>query len=394
MATRTRSPLKKLLTTGRLWWRYYNANIDTLRPVEIQTITRILACGTSIMGYATFDCPNPHCTHKKRICFGCHSRFCNTCGKKGTDQWIENQKALLPLTRYQHITYTMPSVLWPLFKLNRHLLGQLSALAAQTVLNTAKKKGVTPGLFTALHTFGRDLKWNTHIHLSTTLGGLTHDNTQWKKLYYPKASIMSQWRYAVISCLREAYKAGELTLPPPIENDQHWNAFLDAQYRKSWIVHFSKPTANPQHTIGYLGRYVTRPPLAMSRLKHYDGSTVVFQYLDHKTKTRRRYACKAMAFIERFIQHIPDKGFRLIRCYGFLANRVRSVRLPIVYTLLKQSVWAPRQIRFPALLKASFGLDPLRCILCQASLVFSGITRGKALWEIYNLHDRLAQNRI
>ena len=28
----------------------------------------------------------------------CSHRYCNTCGKKLTDQWIENQKAILPDT--------------------------------------------------------------------------------------------------------------------------------------------------------------------------------------------------------------------------------------------------------------------------------------------------------
>ncbi|MFK0569557.1 transposase [Endozoicomonas sp.] len=36
----------------------------------------------------------------------------------------------------------------------------------------AGKKGIRSGIFTALHTFGRDLKWNTHVHLSVTTGGL------------------------------------------------------------------------------------------------------------------------------------------------------------------------------------------------------------------------------
>ncbi|RDH41266.1 hypothetical protein B9G39_29620 [Zooshikella ganghwensis] len=59
-------------------------------------------------------------------------------------------------------------------------------------------------------------------------------------------------------------------------------------------------------------------------MAHYDGHCVIFYYLDHNTKTHRRFECTAEDFMTRLTQHIPEKGFRLIRYYGFLANRVRG----------------------------------------------------------------------
>ena len=106
---------------------------------------------------------------------------------------------------WQHITFTMPSELWELFRYNRELLGCLSGLGAKIILKVARKKGILPGIFTALHTFGRDLKWNVHVHLSVTVGGLANDNTAWKPLYYSKKQLMPMWRYEIISLFREAY---------------------------------------------------------------------------------------------------------------------------------------------------------------------------------------------
>ena len=105
----------------------------------------------------------------------------------------------------------MPSELWELFRYNRELLGCLSALAAKVILKLARKKGILPGIFTALHTFGRDLKWNVHVHLSVTRGGLANDNQHWKILFFSK---------------------------------------------------------NHHRNIKYLGRYLKRPALSMCRLKH------------------------------------------------------------------------------------------------------------------------------
>ena len=102
---------------------------------------------------------------------------------------------------------------------------------------------------------------------------------------------MPAWRYRVINLLREAFKHGALSLPPEMKDSGHelsdFNAFLDEQYQKDWIVHFTKATKSP-----------------------------------HRTKTRRHETCEGEEFIERLTQHIPDKGFRMIRYYGFLVSRV------------------------------------------------------------------------
>ncbi|MCG7881046.1 MAG: IS91 family transposase [Candidatus Thiodiazotropha taylori] len=365
-----------------------------MRPVVEHSINRVLACGRMVMGYATFECSNQQCSHSKKICFSCKCRLCNTCGKKLTDQWIENQKALLPDTEWQHITFTMPGELWVFFLFNRKLLSKLSPIAANAIQAFAKNKGVLPGIFTALHTFGRDLKWNVHVHLSVTRGGLYDDNTQWKSLYFPKAAIMEQWRYGVTDLLRQAYKEKKLIIPTGLEDECHnlssFNRFLDRHYQKHWIVHFAQATKTPKATISYLGRYLKRPPIAMSRLKHYDGNSVAFEYLDHKTKTYRTFTCEAEDFLERLTQHIPDKGFQMIRYYGFLANRVRGKHLPVVYNLLNQPERNAINITFPDLLKKTFGLDPLKCILCNSQMLFAGITRGKPQWELNKYAKELA----
>jgi hypothetical protein len=357
----------------------------------------MLGCGLHVMGYATHCCSNPDCSHQKKVCFSCKSRFCPTCGKKATDQWILTQQETLPDTKWQHITFTMPDALWEIFDLNRGLLKEPSRLAAGIIKKVAAMKGVLPGIFTALHTFGRDLKWNVHIHLSTTCGGLLiTDDSQWKAIYFPKAQIVPMWRYAIIHLLRTSYDS--LVLPESLKAQcatalqfSHW---LDTHYQKPWIVHFAKPSASHQRNINYLGRYIKRPPLSQSRLRHYDGKTVAFEYLDHKTGTHRTAHYDTQSFIDRFVKHIPDKHFRMINFYGFLANRVRGQLLPKVYSLLNQTVEAVPTIRWADLQQRSFGVDPLCCILCGSAMRFAGITRGKSIAELRHHHEALALAKI
>ena len=130
--------LKHLLQYNGAWWRYYKKHQESIRPVVVDNVIKMLSCGDHIRGFVTYACSNPNCLHFKRIPFTCKSRFCPSCGKKATNAWIQKQMDILPKTSWQHITFTMPNVLWEFFRINRHLLNELSGLAAQCILYIAK----------------------------------------------------------------------------------------------------------------------------------------------------------------------------------------------------------------------------------------------------------------
>lgn len=67
----------------------------------------------------------------------------------------------------------MPAEFWVFFWLSRYLMNLIPLIAATVIKDWAHEKGFLPGVFLAIHTFGRDLKRNIHIHLSTTTGGLS-----------------------------------------------------------------------------------------------------------------------------------------------------------------------------------------------------------------------------
>ncbi|WKZ16675.1 MAG: transposase [Candidatus Jettenia caeni] len=110
--------------------------------------------------------------------------------QEGYDIWIKNSLNTLPNTTWQHITFTMPEELWIFFWLNRSLLNRIPLIAATLIKDWAQTKGFLPGIFLAIHTFGRDLKKNIHIHLSTTAGGLSPCHTRWiGKAYFYHESL-------------------------------------------------------------------------------------------------------------------------------------------------------------------------------------------------------------
>lgn len=396
MSNNKKITIKQILTTDQSWWRFYEKYHDKIRIAIIVCITKLLSCRNVIRGYHQYSCSNPTCSHVKRINHTCKGKACSSCGKKATELWINKQNSILPQTSWQHITFTLPCELWDFFWHNRHLLNAIGAIAADCVKTIANQKGVTPGIFIAIHTFGRDLKRNVHIHLSTTTGGLSLDLTQWKNIYFHQATLMRIWRYRIIKLFRDEEQKG-LVIPANIKNQLNhaftFNQFLDRLYKKTWIVHCSKPTEDHKHNVSYLGRYVKRPAIAESKLKHYNGNSISFSYLDHKTKIYRRFTLSIEQFIARFIQHIPDQNFRMIRYYGFLANRVRGNLLPIVYQLIGQNRnnVASLPPTYAELIQKNFGFNPLICIICGQALILSGIRFGKTkISELLQNHRKLA----
>lgn len=388
--------IKQILTHNQAWWNFYKKYEHRLRDAIPKTIVKVLSCKHIVRGYKLYNCSDVNCSHSKKVPFTCKSKGCSSCGKKATDNWIQKQKEVLPNTSWQHITFTMPNVLWDFFWHNRQLLNVIGKIAADCIMNISNKKNVIPGVFIAIHTFGRDLKRNVHIHLSTTLGGLTKDGSQWKKLFFNQSTLMRMWRYNIITLFRNEYNKQSLNIPNKIQRQLNhtftFNNLLDKLYSKTWIVHCSKPSKNYKQNVNYLGRYVKRPPIAQSKIKHYDGISVSFRYLDHNNNNYRNFRMSVEQFIASFIQHIPDIGFRMIRYYGFLSNRLRGKMLPDVYKLLNQEVKEQTtSVSYVQLMIQNFQTNPLKCTLCGKDMLLTTIKFGITnIQKLLGYHYQLA----
>ena len=212
-------------------------------------------------------------------------------------------------------------------------------------------------------------------------------------MFFHQATLMRIWRYQLVSLFRKMHP--QLIIPAPIKEQLNssfsFNKFLDRLYQKKWIVHCAKPSPNFKKNLSYLSRYIKRPAIAESKLREYYGNNVVFSYLDHVTKTFRNFTLTIEQFIARFVQHIPDKGVRMIRYYGFLSNRTRGKLLPIVYTLLNQENSAKTKTpTYAELIQKNFHFDPFKCILCGQQLVLSATHFGKNTAELLTFHRELA----
>ena len=70
---------------------------------------------------------------------------------------------------HRHITFTIPAEFRNFFRYDRDALNDLFSAVSDTLFyifrNLSKSEDYIPGFIAVLHTFGRDLKWNPHIHV-------------------------------------------------------------------------------------------------------------------------------------------------------------------------------------------------------------------------------------
>ena len=145
-----------------------------IRHAVLSNVNKILKCQTPALGFTTFCCKK--CGTIQKVFHTCKSRFCNSCGIKYAKERATAISAKCINCRHRHLVFTIPEELRVFFRKDRDLLNVLFDAASQTILSwfhdLNKSQDFRPGIICVLHTFGRDLKWNPHIHALCTEGGL------------------------------------------------------------------------------------------------------------------------------------------------------------------------------------------------------------------------------
>ena len=94
-------PLKRLFTTNQCW----TSSLDTgaLRDIEVEAVTKMLACDTRIPGVKEYTCDTPDCSDVRYVTNSCGSRACPSCGEKATDLWTTLQLNRLSVRDRGHL---------------------------------------------------------------------------------------------------------------------------------------------------------------------------------------------------------------------------------------------------------------------------------------------------
>jgi predicted RNA-binding Zn-ribbon protein involved in translation (DUF1610 family) len=369
--------IKHILQHNNNWQRFYEKHSHLIRDDIVWNINKILDCRTEKLGFHRYECLD--CGQIVTVPHTCKSRLCSSCGTVATDNWIASSLNEFLDVPYQHLIFTIPELIRVIILYNRKiLLDLLFKSAAKTIrIWTQKHKSYIPGISMTLHTFGRDLKFNPHIHMLVTCGGLSLDYSKWiSNFFIPEQVLKPIWRYQIVDSLRKFFKKQLLSLPQNHEfsNYKSFNKFLDSLYDKIWYVYIGKRLSNISFTLQYIGRYTKRPVIAETRITAYDGQYVEFYFEDHATSQTLNLKLTVEEFIARLIRHIPDKNFRQIRYAGIFATRVRTKLLSIARNLLNQLKKLPRKILSwrDRRIKDN-GHDPLLCPACGTEMILTMI---------------------
>ena len=349
------------------WWNKFleaYPNIK-IKDVVFSNVDRMLKCKTWDLGYAIFKCSE--CGSEKIVPHTCKSRMCSSCGNKYNKQRETSIFSKLFKYKHRHVVFTIPDKLRIYFRQDRKRLNYLFKSASITVnywfKEKYKKKDIIPAYISILHTFGRSLIFNPHIHMILMDGGISNKCKEFIKVdFFSYPSFRKRFMKVLLDMLEEDIGKNEFR---KIKNEMY------LKHKKGFYV-FAPPSKFKSYTdlIKYVCRYVARPVMAESRIIDYDGTFITFWYQRHNDDLIIIEKIHAYEFISRLIIHIPNYNFKQIRFYGAYHNST-ILKFDVAKLLTKEKSNFKRKLNnWRSLILLSFKSDPLNCPICHNIMIY------------------------
>lgn len=163
--------------------------------------------------------------------------------------------------------FTISDFLWDFFRKNRQLLDLLFQAVSKTIISWFKDKyksqNYIPGIIAVLHTYGRDMKWNPHIHTIVTEGSIGNFN------------IFKKFDFISYDALRKRFQKIILDLLEKKINNSNFKTLKNFIYKNSnkgfYVYAEKKNNQSTLNMIEYAVIYSGKPAMAESRIIDYDG---------------------------------------------------------------------------------------------------------------------------
>ena len=350
------------------------------RQSVVENVDKMINCGDPSFGGAMYGCTK--CGNLKFVPFRCHSRFCPTCGNLYSIKRTTAMSFKLVQAPHRHCVFTIPEQLRHFFLEDRTLLDCLFSAVRSVVLrmfaNANKSEKFIPGMICVLHTFGRSLQWNPHIHCLITEGA-TGNKTGWR--------VFKHFSYTYLrnafctALLNEMHKR----LGPSFKKTK---AFIYKYCLEGFYVYAKPNQCNPKQIAKYMGRYLGRPVISTKRIDDYDGEFVTYHYNRHEDEKLVVVKLPVIEFMKLLAQHIPEKGFKQIRYYGIYAhNRKKDSHLYRAVPKEKRP-FLLKTTRWRDAIAASFGYDPIQCPCCKQQMSILEIRYAHHSYSLQELYEK------
>ena len=249
----------------------------------------------------------PDCQKQTFIPHSCGHRSCPHCQNHEGWQWIENQLNKQLPAQYYLITFTLPNQLRRLAWKNQKSVYALMFLCVQELLKTFtqndKQLQGSAGFTAMLHTHSRKLDYHPHIHVVMPAASINQKNGLWRvksgKYIFSHKALAKVFRAKLLKTVVDNHLRVPKACP------------------KKWVVD-CKNVGNGDKALIYLGKYLYKGVIQEKDILTCKNGMVTFRYMDAKAKRYRTQTVPGEYFLWLLMQHVLPKGFRKVRCYGFL----------------------------------------------------------------------------
>lgn len=426
---------------------YTNKRI--FRRSVFDDVESAILCGSSFLGFAEYECPS--CKRIVYVPARCHGSLCSSCAVRTGKERAAFVSSMVIDGPHRHLVFTIPGQIVFLFQKHRELLNILFIAARNTIAclfnnrkfrrqqkkhksshwSPRKKKKscyaykddtdrIEFGAIMALHTFGRDLQWNPHIHVLLSEDGYDRKNDCLKSFRFMSyEKLRKTWQYQILDLLSKSEY---------LANDRKFKRRVSEFYRTYDNGFYVYAKRNEKETdqdditgcVNYITRYASRPAMSEKRIIKYDDDhkTIRYWYRDHRDDSYVEVFESVYLFLFKLLRHCPNPNFKMVRYYGFYSNRGKKI-LERIYELTGREYRKGRRkqrhrnrqerknklrsdknrLRFRTHMIESFHKDPLMCTCgCQMIRVgsynpFKGVSYSDRVYRDRCVHEVIRQQR-
>ena len=338
-------------------------------------INKMLVCSSEANGFATYQCLG--CGKgEHKVNFSCKGKACPQCGKRyARDSMTKIAAMLFPGVSYRQVVLTIPEQLRTPFhnhldqdRLYSQFMGLAQACLSELIQSQLNNRDDKIALIVFLHTSGRNGSYNPHLHVILAEGAFLPNTLEWKTFKHLSLSrLRLLWQKHLLVFVEAEFTARKSVIK------QLWENYPDGFYAHPGnSYHERVPTKSYHGLIKYLTKYLSSPPIGVSRIVSFDDESVTYYYQSHVTKSREYETISAQKFIGRMVQHILPKGFQRVRYYGLQATasfkKWYEVIARVAGDLVDAMVSYVKRITYADFFEEVAKRNPLKCSFCGAEM--------------------------
>lgn len=203
------------------------------------------------------------------------------------------------------------------------------------------------------HTYGRDMKWNPHIHTIVTEGAMGKNNA------------FKEFDFISYDALRKKFQKILLNLLEKEIGKKEFRTLKNFIYKKSnkgfYVYAEKKYSSSTEAMIEYAVRYTGKPAMAKSRIIDYDGEFITFWYQRHEDNKLVEEKIHVFEFFKRLIIHIPNENFKTVRYYGIYSKKHKFHDKMIMIIKYQTHKLRDSLNSWRMMILKDFDIDPISC---------------------------------